>query len=89
METLENIKKDTISVGEWLVTIIVTGIPLIGIIMLFVWSFSSGTHPVKSNWAKAMLIVIAISIILSILIIVIFGAAFLGLVDQEMINQEY
>lgn len=89
METFEEIKRDTISVGEWLITLIVTGIPLVGLIMLFVWSFSSGTHPVKANWAKAMLILIAIGIVLWIIFAVVFGAAFLGMVDQDLMNQEY
>ena len=32
-----------ISVGDWVVTILVTALPIIGIVMLFVWGFGSGT----------------------------------------------
>lgn len=90
METPENIKKETLSIGDWLITMIISIIPIVGIIMLFVWAFSSSTHPVKVNWAKATLILIAIVIVLYIIFFAVFGAAFLGMMDNEMINsQEY
>ncbi|MEJ6675539.1 MAG: hypothetical protein QNK88_08570, partial [Polaribacter sp.] len=43
---------------------IVTAIPLVGFIMLFVWAFSSGTNLSKKNWAKAALIFYAIIMVL-------------------------
>lgn len=90
METPETIKKETLSVGDWLITMIITAIPIVGIIMLFVWAFSSSTHPTKANWAKASLILLAIVIVLYIIFFAVFGAAFLGLMDQDMMNtQEY
>lgn len=54
---------EPMTMGEWLVTILITCIPLIGIIMLFVWAFGSGVKPSKSNWAKANLIWMAISFV--------------------------
>lgn len=90
METPETIKKETLSVGDWLITMIITVIPIVGIIMLFVWAFSSSTHPTKANWAKASLILFAIVIVLYIIFFAVFGAAFLGMMDQDMMNtQEY
>ena len=58
-----------ISVGEWIITTIILAIPIIGFIMLFVWGFGSKTQPSKANWAKATLIMIGISIVLSFLFI--------------------
>ena len=55
------------SVGEWVVTTIILAIPIVGFIMLFVWGFGSNTQPSKANWAKAALIMIGISIVLSFL----------------------
>lgn len=90
METTEIIKKESLTVGDWLLTLIVTAIPLVGFIMLFVWAFTSGTPQSKSNWAKAMLLIIAISIVLSIIFVALFGAAFFGMMDKEIVNmQEY
>jgi hypothetical protein len=54
----------TMSVGDWIITMIVTAIPLVGFIILFVWAFSSGTNLSKKNWAKAALIFYAIIMVL-------------------------
>lgn len=45
-----------VTLGEWLVTMLITVIPIVNIIMLFVWGFGSNTNPSKANWAKATLI---------------------------------
>mgnify|MGYP001211166095 FL=1 len=69
-----------ISVGEWVITIIIIAIPIIGFIMLFVWGFGSNTQPSKANWAKATLIMIGISIVLSFL----FLGSLLGIMGSLM-----
>jgi len=52
------------TIGDWIITFIITYIPLVGFIMLFVWAFGGDTHPSKKTWAQATLIIFAISIIL-------------------------
>ena len=47
-----------ISTGEWIVSLILSYIPLIGLIMLLVWAFGGGTSPTKANWAKAQLFIV-------------------------------
>lgn len=60
-----------VSIGNWMLTLLLTFIPLVNIIMLLVWAFSSSTPPSKSNWAKAallwMLIFFAIGILMSLI----------------------
>jgi len=63
-----------VSIGEWVVTILIASLPIIGLIMLFVWAFGDGANPSKKNWAIATLIWFAIAIVLAILFFVIFGA---------------
>jgi hypothetical protein len=46
-----------ISIGEWIFTLILTWLPVIGFIMLLLWAFDKGTHPSKANWAKAQLVI--------------------------------
>ena len=58
---------EPVSFGDWMITMLIMAIPLVGLIMLFVWAFSAGTAPSKANWAKAALVWIAISIALSFL----------------------
>ena len=69
-----------ISVGEWVITTIILAIPIVGFIMLFVWGFGSNTQPSKANWAKATLIMIGISIVLSFL----FLGSLLGIMGTLM-----
>ena len=69
-----------ISVGEWVITTIIIAIPIVGFIMLFVWGFGSNTQPSKANWAKATLIMIGISIVLSFL----FLGSLLGIMGSLM-----
>ncbi|HJP98224.1 MAG TPA: hypothetical protein VJ862_06630 [Rhodanobacteraceae bacterium] len=66
-----------VSVGDWILTLIVLAIPLVGIVMLFVWGFSSGTNPSKQNYCRAALILAAILLVLWVLFVVTFGAALL------------
>jgi hypothetical protein len=65
---------EPIKVGDWFVTILISAIPLVGLIMLFVWAFGSGTNPSKANWAKATLIWYVVAIALVVIFIVVFGA---------------
>lgn len=59
------------TVGSWLVTLIVLAIPLVGLIMALVWAFSSNTNVNRSNYAKAVLILMAILVALAILMAVL------------------
>ena len=59
---------DVVTTGNWIITYLIMCIPLINIIMLFVWAFGGGAQASKANWAKASLIRIVISIILAILL---------------------
>lgn len=56
-----------VTMGEWVVTILLCGIPLVNLIMLFVWAFGSSTKISKKNFAKAQLIFVGIAILLMII----------------------
>jgi hypothetical protein len=55
------------TVGQWVLTLFLTAIPIVGIVMLFIWAFGSNSSVSKSNWAKAALIWMLIGIVLSFL----------------------
>jgi hypothetical protein len=65
-----------VTLGEWMITMLITAIPLVGIIMLFVWAFGSGTNTSKANWAKASLLWIVIGVVI--------GLVFLGSIITAM-----
>ncbi|WP_457944418.1 hypothetical protein [Caproiciproducens sp. LBM24188] len=56
-----------LSIGEYIVMMIVGAIPLVGLIMMFVWGFSGNSNTNRKNYARAMLIMMAIGIVLSII----------------------
>jgi hypothetical protein len=70
------------SVGEWFITILITAIPLVGIIMLFVWAFSSNTNVNKANWAKASLLWMVVGFVIAFLIFGIIGFSFMHVLDS-------
>jgi len=59
-----------VSVGEWLVTMLIAAIPLVNLVMLFVWAFGSNTKLSKANWAKASLIFLVIVFVFYFVVIV-------------------
>jgi ABC-type multidrug transport system permease subunit len=59
-----------LSIGSYLIMMIVSVIPLVNLIMLFVWGFGNSNRN-RKNYARAQLIILAIGIVLSF----IFGSA--------------
>jgi hypothetical protein len=75
---METSQDRTITVREWLLTLLVSAIPVIGLIMMFVWAFGGGAPPSKANWAKAMLLWMVIGFALAfgfLLLFVLFAAS--------------
>lgn len=63
-----------VSVKEWLITTLILIIPIVNIIMMFVWAFGGG-NPSKANYFKAALIWAAIVTVIYIIV----GSFFLKL----------
>lgn len=51
-----------LTTGEWIITLLLLSVPLLNLILLFVWAFSKDTHPAKRNYSRATLIIAAIFI---------------------------
>lgn len=64
--------------SDWFWTMFITAIPLVGFIMLLIWSFGSGNNVNKANWAKATLLWILVVTAFYVLILIIFGISFLS-----------
>lgn len=71
-------------IGDWILTFLVMVIPLVNIIMVFVWAFGAGNKN-RSNWAKAVLIMWVVIIALYIGIIIIAAMAVGGM--EELVNE--
>jgi len=73
--------KAVMSLGDWIITLLVQMIPCVGLIMYFVWAFGDGNEN-RKNFCRASLIFTAISLVLCILLIIIFGASILSVMDS-------
>ena len=68
------------SVGDWVVTMILLAIPVVGLVMLIYWIVSSTGNVNRRNYCLASLVIAAIIIVLAIIFAVFFGgmAALMG-----------
>ncbi len=69
--------KKPVSLGEWIVTMIIGAIPLVGLIVYIVWSFSSTINVSKRNYCRATLILMIAGVVLWILFFMVFGISFM------------
>jgi len=66
---------NVMDLGEWVLTVFISFLPLIGLIMLIVWSLSSRINPNKRNWARATLIIyLLFTVIYLIFMLLFFGS---------------
>lgn len=69
--------EEPVSIGEWIITLLVMMIPCVNFIMMLIWAFSSSTKKSKSNLCKAYLIVLGAGLAIYLLIamcLVLFAA---------------
>ena len=54
------------TLGNWIVTMLLMAIPIVNIVLIFIWAFGSNVNPSKKTYFQATLIFLAIGIILGI-----------------------
>jgi len=71
-------------VGGWILTYIVMGLPVVNIVMLLVWAFGNKTKadPTFRNWARSVLVIALISIVLSVVLLIIAGPVLFEMLKQ-------
>lgn len=91
MNSNKNAENDKpISFGNWVGTMLLPFIPIVGIliyiVMMFVWAFSKDTPKSKKNWARANLI---ITILCIILLVFWFSSAMMEIMNSGLNMEEY
>lgn len=89
-------QKTTISIGNWLGTIILLSIPFVNIIAIVYYLVSSNTSQTKKNYVWALLILIVIAIALGFIFGVSLGSVIpagemvetSGMMEMEMMVEE-
>ncbi len=67
------------SVGAWMLTLFLMCIPVVGIVMLFMWAFGSNAPEFKRNFARAVLIFAVIVGVLTAIFMLLGLGAFLSM----------
>lgn len=67
---------DKLTLGDYLIMLILFQIPIVGLIMMFIWGFSQGYGTNRKNFARAYLIFSVITYILSLIMTVIIMGLF-------------
>ena len=57
------------SIGSWIITFILLAIPLVNLIMLFIWAFDAMSE--RRNFARAYLIILGVVLVLWIFIVIL------------------
>ncbi len=90
MEVNQDENDKPISFGDWMRTMLLPFIPVIGIfiyvVMMFVWAFGNDVPQSKKNWARASLIV-TVGII--ILFCIIFVTTTMDIINSGMNINDY
>ena len=66
------------SMGDWLLTILVSMIPCAGIVLYFVWAFGKTGNINRRNFCRANLIIMAGVFVLYLIFVLVFGIAFIS-----------
>ena len=75
-----NILQKPLSVGDWILTIIVLSIPFVGLIFLLYWALSSTSNVNRKNYCIALLILAAVFI--ALVLVLMFVGVFASLIAQ-------
>ncbi|MEG2036542.1 MAG: zinc-ribbon domain-containing protein [Ruthenibacterium sp.] len=76
---------EPVTMGQWLLNYLIMAVPVVNLVMLFIWGFGGSTKLSQRNWARATLIWMAIGIAVAVLLVVFFGV----LMFSEMSSYAY
>ena len=61
------------SVGNWFLTLLILGIPLVNVVMYLVWAFLPAGNVNRRNYCRAVLLWILVGVVLAILFLLVAG----------------
>lgn len=62
------------SVGDWVIALLIALIPIVGLVVLIVWAVgSSDKKPSRKNWALAQLIILAVLFLFVVVLIFVLA----------------
>jgi len=79
---VEQEQAPVLSMMDWVVVLILTALPIVNIVMLIIWAVGGNVNPNKKNYAKAALIMAAISILIWVAFLGRIVATFFGMMNH-------
>ena len=67
---------EVMTVKNWLVVMLLSAIPLVNIILLFVWAFGDNVNLNKRNYSRAALLAALIGVVIYAVIMILFFLVF-------------
>lgn len=77
---------DHMTTGEWMWSLFLTGIPVVGLIAMFVWAFGSTAKVSKRSFARAALLWAAIGVAVSVVVAILTGGSLAMLTNFATTN---
>ncbi len=74
---------DVLSVGDYILMMVLFSLPLVGLVLMLYWSFSSAVGPNRKHFARAYLIFYCISLVFSMIMMGIMGSVVSTFVMEE------
>ena len=71
------------SVGSWMLTILLAGLPIFGLVYILILAFGNGRSASKKNWARATLVWGIIASVLVLVLYAVMGASLLALSNSN------
>ena len=65
---------DTLTVGDYLLMMVLFSLPVVGFVLMLYWGFSAHTAVNRKNFARAYLVFFVISLVLSSLMMGVLGS---------------
>lgn len=76
--------EEPVSLGEWLIAMLLMCIPCVNIVLMFVWAFSGSVKKSKSNFFKASLIATGVYIVLCVIMMILMSVGMIAAFDSMM-----
>lgn len=70
-----NVNEIPMTIGQWLVTLLVMGIPIVGFVLAIIWATGNDVNKSKKTFCQASLIFGAIVLVLYGIIFAVFAGA--------------
>jgi hypothetical protein len=80
--------QNVMSFKDWIITLLLSAIPCVNIILLIIWAVATTGNENRRNYARAMLIIMAVTMVLSFVLSFVAGG-FLAMLGNVFNNSYY